>query len=113
MFKSAFGVVSFMLYELVIFLLSIALLAAVYWFFRAFKDSSLSKPLIIIDLGLLAFAVHNIFELLNAFNQTREAPYSLYSNVVQIIAYLLLLAGCAAAWKGFKSFDWLKELGRQ
>ncbi|MEW5955352.1 MAG: hypothetical protein AB1626_02315 [Candidatus Micrarchaeota archaeon] len=102
-----------MLSELAAFLFSIALLAGVYWFFRAFKDSSLAKALVIIDLGLLAFATHNGFELFNALNQSCGGEYSLYSDAAQIMAYVLLLAGFGMAWKGFKSFNWLKELGRQ
>jgi len=93
------------------FLFSVGLLAGVYWFFRAFKDSSLANALVIIDFGLLAFAAHNGFELLSAMSQTCATPYDVYSDLAQILAYVLILAGVAIAWKGFKSFNWLKELG--
>ena len=99
--------------ELLAFLFAIALLGSVYWFFRAFKDSSLARPLMVVDLGLLAFAVHSGFELLGALNPAGLLAYNVYSDSMQIVAYLLILAGVALAWKAFKSFDWLKELARQ
>jgi len=98
--------------ELLAFLFAIALLGGVYWFFRAFKDSSLAKPLIVIDAGLLAFAIHSGLELLGALYSASAETYGAYSDLMQIIAYLLILAGVALAWKAFKSFDWLKELAR-
>ncbi|NYZ74680.1 hypothetical protein H0O03_00230 [Candidatus Micrarchaeota archaeon] len=98
--------------ELLAFLFAIALLGGVYWFFRAFKDSSLAKPLIVIDVGLLAFAVHSGLELLGVLYAANAEAYSAYSDLMQIIAYLLILAGVVLAWKAFKSFDWLKELAR-
>jgi hypothetical protein len=99
--------------ELLAFLFAIALLGGVYWFFRAFKDSSLAKPLVVVDIGLLAFAIHSGLELLSVLYPENTVLYDVYSDSMQIIAYLLILAGVALAWKAFKSFDWLKELARR
>ncbi|MGC8850790.1 MAG: hypothetical protein ACP5O3_00985 [Candidatus Micrarchaeia archaeon] len=90
------------------FLLALALLFAVYFFFRAFKESSLARALLIVDAGLLAVCFHAAIELLNGVGVTdfAEAPF------IEILAYVIILIGLFVARKDFQSFDWLKEITR-
>lgn len=102
-----------MAYNIVIglaaFILSVATLFAVYFFFRSFKDSSLAQPLVIIDLGLLVMAFHTGLELLEGAGIVSTTDYD---AMLEIISYVVILIGLFVARKAFKSFDWLKELAR-
>lgn len=95
---------------LVAFVLSVFLLFATYRFFRAFKDSSLAQPLMIIDFGLFAMAIYCALQL---FEKMGIAGLKEYSQTLQIVAYVLLLTGLFVGWSGFKHFEWLKEVSKK